>query len=227
MEKKKNPGSNNYRFAVKKALLVLAGLVVIALAVFLIEAHDYIGIYMASKNASSETLQQNSEQAMADFEDKLDTLVTPAAPGADTAPAKTESTPSAADSSGQPQSSSDENTAEDYASEIMGHYTALESLKDSYLSDFGSIVQSAKNDYAALPKDEQTTEKKLAIVMSKKGELEALEAACDSQVKSEIDAIRTLLKQSGQDASLADEIQDAYNNMKAAIKTEYVNKLYA
>ena len=232
MEDRKRDNNKRYRVAVSKALLMLAVLVAIVSILVWAQAYDYVRVFAEAKINSSEKLEKNSEQAMADLESKLGMLVSPTQSETSQGAAETENDGQTGQTKDDElaqiqQSSSSEKAAQpDYSKEFEQHYTILERLKSDFTSELGSIVQSAKDEYAALPGEERTNDNKIKIVMAKKSELEALEAKCDAQVESEANAIRSLLTISGQDISLADEILEAYENLKEAKKTEYINKLY-
>lgn len=90
-----------------------------------------------------------------------------------------------------------------------------------------SCIASAKEEYWALPQKQQTQTRKVMIVVSKAGELRALQASCDKEMDEIVSQMRKLLQENGQSTALADEVMQAYNAEKSSRYTELKNKLYS
>ncbi len=90
-----------------------------------------------------------------------------------------------------------------------------------------SCIAAAKEEYWALPQKQQTQTRKVMIVVSKAGELRALQASCDKEMDEIVSQMRKLLQENGQSTALADEVMQAYNAEKSSRYTELKNKLYS
>lgn len=221
-----------------RVLLIWGIIVFTALSIILINSYSDMALYLKAKSSDSDELEQDSAQAMKELDDKLNTLI-----GSDksTKPAdnlhdyesqnpaeeRDSDVDQAVTSSPPKNQESTDGGQQDYTKELEQHYITLEKEKENFTSKLEAIVQSAKDEYATLPKEQQTSEKKIKIVMSKMGELQDLENTCDTQVETEVSEIKELLHKSGKDTSLANDIQKSYENLKAAKKTEYINMLYS
>ena len=98
----------------------------------------------------------------------------------------------------------------------------LECLAESGLN---SAIQSAKDEYHALPADKQTATRKVSIVMGKSSELQKLEADCDKQVDAIVEKMRTLLQENGQSTELADQVKASYKAQKSAMYASLKSQL--
>lgn len=222
---------NHQRRNKARVFLILGIVGLTALTIILINSYSDMTLYLKAKSSDSDELKQNSAQAMKDLDDTLNTLIesdkSQDCQNQKPAEAKDSDADQAVTSSPPQDSGAEDGGQQDYAKELEQHYRTLESEKDNFTSKLEAIVQSAKDEYASLPKDQQTSEKKIKIVMSKMGELQDLENSCDAQVESEVSEIQDLLQKSGKDTSLANDILKSYENLKAAKKTEYINRLYS
>ena len=97
-------------------------------------------------------------------------------------------------------------------------------LKSRYTSDIESIIASMKAEYVTYPAQERTTSLKASIATKYMNSINAMEAQCDAQVEVIVAEIRTILKQTGSDESLADSILSAYNSEKSSTKSYYIGK---
>lgn len=93
-----------------------------------------------------------------------------------------------------------------------------------FLGRISSIESSARAEIAALPSEEQTYERKIAIGKSKLGEISSLEAQCDGEIAGIVSQLKKLLKDSGQDTDLANTIQATYEQEKSLKKAYYMNR---
>lgn len=94
-------------------------------------------------------------------------------------------------------------------------------LQATYEGKLEGIVQDAIQEYT---EGEHTAEHKTAIVYGKVGELTALESECDAQVAKVVSRLRELLKATGQDDSLAKEVESAYQEAKSLKKAYYIQQ---
>lgn len=97
-------------------------------------------------------------------------------------------------------------------------------LKAQYSSEVEGIVESMKKEYAALDESQRTTSAKTSIVSKYLNTISAMEAQCDAQVNSVVEQLKQVLKDTGQDTTLADSILQAYKNEKEITKSYYISK---
>lgn len=149
-----------------------------------------------------------------DREELLDLLTkdgeTPAAPEN-----SAQEPPEASGSPAESQEDSNQKKLSKYLAEIYlmkAEYTAW--LEDKY--------DEAIADYNALDESERTATAKYSIGMSCMKEALAKEKECDALMADLEQKIRDLLKEMGEDTSLADDIQTAYEEEKALKKAYYL-----
>lgn len=229
---------NHQRQNKARVLLILALVGFTALSIIFTNSYSDMTLFLKAKSSDSNELKQDSVQATKDLDDKLNALMgscestNPEDNSHDyniqgPAEAKDPDTDQAVTSSSPKGTESEEGGQQVYSKELEQHYLTLENEKEIFTSKLEVIVQSAKNEYATLPKEQQTTDRKIKIVMSKMGELQDLENSCDAKVETEVSEIQDILQKSGEDTSLANDILKSYENLKAAKKTEYINELYS
>lgn len=120
---------------------------------------------------------------------------------------------------------SDKRTQEQIDNELSVQVATMYVLKARFVSQLEDIVNSAKADFLALPEDQRTAKSKKDIVYSYVSQLTQLEKECDTQVAAVVDKVRGLLAESGRDLSLADQIQETYEQEKSLKKAFYINEL--
>lgn len=94
-------------------------------------------------------------------------------------------------------------------------------LQATYVGKLEAIVQDAIDEYTA---GAHTDENRTKIVYSKYEELTALEQECDSKVSAVVSRLRELLKATGQDDSLAKEVENTYQEEKSLKKAYYIRE---
>lgn len=97
-------------------------------------------------------------------------------------------------------------------------------IQADFLGRLANIEARARAELHALPKSEQTKERKIAIGKSYVGEMSALESKCDGEISAIVSKVRKLLTQSGQKTTLADTIQNTYEREKSLKKAYYMNR---
>lgn len=112
-----------------------------------------------------------------------------------------------------------------YDVELQALINQLYAVKANAESGLNSAIQSAKDEYHALPADKQTTTRKVSIVMGKSSELRKLEADCDKQVDAIVEKMRTLLQENGQSTELADQVKASYKAQKSAMYASLKSQL--
>lgn len=145
----------------------------------------------------------------------------------ETAPAaSSESTASSVASTAEAVSSSTTTAApSSYDAELQDLINQLYAVKARAESGLNSAIQSAKNEYYALPSNEQTQSRKLSIVMSKSSELKNLQSSCDSEVNTIVNKMRKLLRENGQSTALADQALASYESQKSSTYNSLKSKL--
>ena len=94
----------------------------------------------------------------------------------------------------------------------------LYSLESSARSDVSSAIQSAKDEYHALPASERTFGNKVSIAFS---HLSAVESTYDSAVSSVVSEMRSILREYNQPETVADQAWSYYQ----AAKTSMISSL--
>ena len=173
---------------------------------------------------TSEDLEKlvSGELTLADLEQKqTEATQTPASEAA----ASSDSAPSASSPSSSEKPADTAATDHPaYEDELKALLQQLYAVKARAESGLNSCIASAKAEYKALPKEKQTTTRKITIVLGKTSELEKLQSSCDKEVDSIVSQMRTLLVENGQSTELADQAQASYEAQKkeriATLKSE-------
>lgn len=144
----------------------------------------------------------------------------------ETAPAaSSESTASSVASTATAASTEQTAASSSYDAELQDLINQLYAVKARAESGLNSAIQSAKNEYYALPSNEQTQSRKLSIVMSKSSELKNLQSSCDSEVNTIVNKMRKLLRENGQSTALADQALASYESQKSSTYNSLKSKL--
>lgn len=114
-----------------------------------------------------------------------------------------------------------------YEQEIKALIQQLYGVKARAESGLNQCIQAAYSEYHALPVDQQTQAKKIAICFSKAGQLSSLQASCDKEVNQIISEMRRILRENGQSTSLADSAEATYKNEKSAMYSTLISRLYS
>ena len=102
----------------------------------------------------------------------------------------------------------------------------LYAVKGRAEGGLNACIASAKAEYKSLPPEQQTRSRKIAICMSKAGQLSALQASCDSEVNRIVSQMRSVLKANGQSTALADQAMSSYKSQKSARRAALMSQLY-
>ena len=113
-----------------------------------------------------------------------------------------------------------------YDVELQALINQLYAVKARAEGGLNSAIQSAKDEYHALPANEQTQSRKLSIVMSKSSELKNLQSSCDSEVNTIVNKMRKLLQENGQSTALADQALASYESQKSSTYNSLKSKLF-
>ena len=179
--------------------------------------HDVIYGDITVNNEEMEELISGST-TLAELEQKRFNL-----PSSGTSDAATVSPEDAAAAQAPAASSTSASPAEapsSYDVELQALINQLYAVKANAESGLNSAIQSAKDEYHALPADKQTATRKVSI-----SELQKLEADCDKQVDAIVEKMRTLLQENGQSTELADQVKASYKAQKSAMYASLKSQL--
>lgn len=112
-----------------------------------------------------------------------------------------------------------------YEDEIQDLLNQLYAVKAKAESGLNSAIQSAKNEYYALPDEQKSQAKKISIVMGKASELQNLQSTCDAEVNRIVEQMRKVLRANGQSTALADQALAAYEAQKESTYASLKSKL--
>lgn len=97
---------------------------------------------------------------------------------------------------------------------ISSLMSELYSLESSARSDVSSAIQSAKDEYHALPAEERTLGNKVSIAYS---HLSSVESTYDSAVSSVVSEMRSVLREYNQPETVADQAWSYYQSAKSSM----------
>ena len=97
---------------------------------------------------------------------------------------------------------------------ISSLMSELYSLESSARSDVSSAIQSAKDEYHALPAEERTFANKVSIAYK---HLSSVESTYDSAVSSVVSEMRSVLRQYNQPETVADQAWSYYQSAKSSM----------
>lgn len=97
---------------------------------------------------------------------------------------------------------------------ISSLMSELYSLESSAQSDVSSAIQSAKDEYHALPAKEQTFANKASIAYK---HLSSVESTYDSAVSSVVSEMRSILREYNQPETVADQAWSYYQSAKSSM----------
>jgi hypothetical protein len=120
------------------------------------------------------------------------------------------------DISPSPSESNDERRIKELVAELYV-------LRTSYTASLDALIQQATEEYKALPESEQTKSAKKKILLKYVDQASSMETQCDAQVNAIITELKPLLKKTGGDLSLIDEIKKIYNQEKSLKKAYYMS----
>lgn len=163
--------------------------------------------------------------------ERLGITETPSAASTTTSSAASskQTTPSTASSKKNSSTSSSKTTtttaSASYEDEIQNLLNQLYAVKAKAESGLNSAIQSAKNEYYALPDEQKSQAKKISIVMGKASELQNLQSTCDSEVNRIVEQMRKVLRANGQSTALADQALASYEAQKESTYASLKSKL--
>lgn len=231
----------------KKALLSLTALAASAVVLFSGCADEAASSSTAPAAGSETTAASSAAQASSQSTELLSSLTTKELEelvsgdvtlaqlekerlGVTETPSAASTTTSSAASSKKNSSTSSSKTttttaSASYEDEIQNLLNQLYAVKAKAESGLNSAIQSAKNEYYALPDDQKSQAKKISIVMGKASELQNLQSTCDAEVNRIVEQMRKVLRANGQSTALADQALASYEAQKESTYASLKSKL--
>lgn len=105
--------------------------------------------------------------------------------------------------------------------EIREKIAQMYVLQATYEGQLQAVVQEAIDEYSA---GEHTAERRAQVVYDRMDYLMALEAECDQKVAAVVSRLRELLKATGQDDTLAKQVEETYKEEKSLKKAAYIEE---
>lgn len=121
-------------------------------------------------------------------------------------------------------SSKAEATCDEQLAECIRKIEALQTRSEKQL--YG-IIYDAYDEYMGHPASERNLMLKISVVLSKGGELNKAQSACDKEFKEIVTEMRKILKDNGRDQTLADEAERTYKQKKNAMVKELTDQAYS
>lgn len=131
---------------------------------------------------------------------------------------------SAADAPHATASSKAEETCDEQLAACIRKIEALQTRSEKQL--YG-IIYDAYDEYMGHPASERNLMLKISVVLSKGGELNKAQSACDKEFKEIVTEMRKILKDNGRDQTLADEAERTYKQKKNAMVKELTDQAYS
>lgn len=103
----------------------------------------------------------------------------------------------------------------------------IEALQTRSEKQLYGIIYDAYDEYMGHPASERNLMLKISVVLSKSGELNKAQSACDKEFKEIITEMRKILKDNGRDQTLADEAERTYKQKKNAMVKELTDQAYS
>lgn len=103
----------------------------------------------------------------------------------------------------------------------------IEALQTRSEKELYGIIYDAYDEYMGHPASERNLMLKISVVLSKSGELNKAQSACDKEFKEIVTEMRKILKDNGRDQTLADEAERTYKQKKNAMIKELTDQAYS
>lgn len=121
-------------------------------------------------------------------------------------------------------SSKAEETCDEQLAACIRKIEALQTRSEKQL--YG-IIYDAYDEYMGHPASERNLMLKISVVLSKGGELNKAQSACDKEFKEIVTEMRKILKDNDRDQTLADEAERTYKQKKNAMVKELTDQAYS
>lgn len=113
----------------------------------------------------------------------------------------------------------------DYQKKLASLIAEVYVLREEFLIKLDNLMGQAKKDYLALAPEERSGSKLTGLASKYFSIAYDLEAQCDGRMSDIIDRMESLLKENGQDLSIAQSVMDTYLNEKSLKKSWYLAEL--
>ncbi len=225
----------------RTVVLVVVGILVIALAWLGITQRNNLKALYLAMTTDAETLQLEKEKQDKKQEEILqqygltkpdvsqieggDSETTPSSVPESPEPGES---PSSGETGTSPQpSAKPDQSEEQMTAKLQEYINQLYRTEAAYRATLNGIVEGAKQEFLALPRDQRNKENKMKIVRSKLDVLLAQEDACDAEVEAILSGMQAVLKEYGQSNDLVNEVRSYYQESKVTWKAAMMTQLYS
>ena len=113
----------------------------------------------------------------------------------------------------------------DYQKKLAAMIAEVYILREEFLIKLDALMEQAKKEYLALAPGDRTATKLTGLAGRYFSVAYELELQCDTRMKEIIGRMETLLKENGQDLSIAQSVMDTYLKEKSLKKSWYLAEL--
>lgn len=110
--------------------------------------------------------------------------------------------------------------------QIKKYIKQMEELRTRSEDHLYKYITESYDEYISYPEEKRSIALKVSIVLNKTAELNAAQSQCDKEFNALLAEMRQYLRDNGQDQTVADEAEKAYNDQKAAMSKELTSLVY-
>lgn len=110
--------------------------------------------------------------------------------------------------------------------QIKKYIKQMEELRTRSEGHLYQYITESYDEYISYPEEKRSIALKVSIVLNKTAELNAAQSQCDKEFNALLAEMRQYLRDNGQDQTVADEAEKAYNDQKAAMSKELTSLVY-
>lgn len=110
--------------------------------------------------------------------------------------------------------------------QIKKYIKQMEELRTRSEDHLYQYITESYDEYISYPEEKRSIALKVSIVLNKTAELNAAQSQCDKEFNALLAEMRQYLRDNGQDQTVADEAEKAYNDQKAAMSKELTSLVY-
>ena len=110
--------------------------------------------------------------------------------------------------------------------QIKKYIKQMEELRTRSENHLYKYITESYDEYISYPEEKRSIALKVSIVLNKTAELNAAQSQCDKEFNALLAEMRQYLRDNGQDQTVADEAEKAYNDQKAAMSKELTSLVY-
>ena len=118
----------------------------------------------------------------------------------------------------------DYNALDEIQSEIAKYILRLYELKGEYLGKAEALIQTARDEFHSLPKDQWNVDNRTKIITKYSKDAYSALTQCDNEVDKICNDLEKYLKDNNADTSIVNEIKKAYEEEKMLKKAYYIKK---